>query len=156
GLGKVIWNIDGVTLGVTRASSSRAVRGQAIPHAQRLPLAPGTNTITVVAYEQRDLVASTQATVTVHLASPPPAYSPATPSVPPPSTPLSQSLPPLVAFVAPADGSTVTQPKIDVQVILTDQGGGVGKVLWTLNEAPVTTETGVGRSVEKRGGKRSL
>src|SRR5207302_1952013 len=84
GLGKVVWNIDGVTLGVTRASSPRTVRGQATPHAQRLPLAPGTNTITVVAYDQRDLVISAQATVTVHLASPPLAPPPATPSVPPP------------------------------------------------------------------------
>jgi hypothetical protein len=156
GLGKVVWNIDGVTLGVTRASSPRAVRGQAIPHAQRLPLAPGANTITVVAYDQRDLIASAQATVTVHLASPLPASPPATPSVPPSSTPPTHTLPPLVTFVAPADGITVTQPKIEVQVTLIDQGGGIGKVLWTHNEASVTAETGVGRSVEKRGGKRSV
>ena len=141
GLGKVVWNIDGVTLGVTHASSPRAVRGQAIPHAQRLPLAPGTNTITVVAYDQRDLVTSAQATVTVHLASPPPAPPPAIPSVPPPSPAPSHALPPLVTFVTPASDTTVMQPNLDVQVTLTDQGGGIGKVLWTLNAAPVDTET---------------
>jgi hypothetical protein len=156
GLGKVVWNIDGVTLGVTRASNPRAVRGQAIPHAQRLPLAPGTNTITVVAYDQRDLVASAQATVTIHLASPPPTPPPATPAVPPPSMPPSHALPPLVTFVASGHGTTVTQPNIEVQVTLTEQGWGIGKVLWTHNAAPVTAETGVGRSVEKRGGKRSV
>jgi hypothetical protein len=59
-----------------------------------------------------------------------------------------------VTFVASADGTTVTQPKIDIQVTLTDQGGGIGKVLWTHNEASVTAETGVGRAVEKRGGKK--
>ena len=31
GLGKIVWSIDGVTLGVTRASSPQAGRGQAIP-----------------------------------------------------------------------------------------------------------------------------
>src|SRR5467141_2515525 len=118
GLGKVVWNIDGVTLGVTGSSSPRAVRGQAIPHAQRLPLAPGANTITVVAYDQRDLVTSTQATVTIHLASPPPAPPPAPPSIPPPATPPRHVLPLLVTFVAPADGTTVTQPTIEVQVTL--------------------------------------
>src|SRR5215471_2239708 len=29
-------------------------------------------------------------------------------------------------------------------------------VLWTHNEAPITAETGVGRTLEKRGGKRSV
>jgi len=56
-----------------------------------------------------------------------------------------------VTFVAPASDTTVTQPHIDIQATLTDQGGGIGKVLWTLNEAPVTTETGVGTSEEERG-----
>jgi hypothetical protein len=56
----------------------------------------------------------------------------------------------------PASDTTVTQSKIDVQVTLTDQGGGIGKILWTLNEAPVITETRVGRAVEKRGGKRGV
>jgi WD40 repeat protein len=156
GLGKVVWTIDGVTLGVTRASSPRAMRGQATPHAQRLPLAPGTNTITVVAYDQRDQVASTQATVTVHLASPPPAPPPATPPVPPPSTPPSPALPPLVTVASPAADTTVTQPHLDVQVTLTDQGGGIGKVLWSLNAAPVDTETRGGTSAAQRGGKRGM
>jgi WD40 repeat protein len=156
GTGKVVWNIDGVTLGVTRASSPRAVRGQTISHAQRLPLAPGTNTITVVAYDQRDLVASAPATLTVHLATPSPAPPPATPSVPPPAPSPSHALPPLVTFVTPASDTTVTQPTIDVQVTLTDQGGGIGKVLWTLNTAPIDAETRGGSSVAKRGGKRGM
>jgi WD40 repeat protein len=156
GLGKVIWNIDGVTLGVTRVSSPRAVWGQAIPHAQRLPLAPGTNTITIVAYDQRDLVASAQATVTVHLASLPPAPPLDTLSAPPPAPAPSQALPPLVTFVTPASDATVTQPNLDIQVTITDQGGGIGKVLWTLNAAPVDTEPQGRRAVAKRGRKRGV
>jgi hypothetical protein len=146
GMGKIIWSIDGMTAGVTRASSPQAGRGQTIPETQRLTLAPGTNTITVVAYDHRDLVASAPATRTVHLATPPPA--------PPPFIPPSQALPPLVTFVSPDTDITVTQPHIDVQVTLTDQGGGIGKVLWTLNGAPVTTEGGAATPVTKRGKKR--
>jgi hypothetical protein len=59
-----------------------------------------------------------------------------------------------VTFVIPDTDITVTQPHIDVQVTLTDQGGGFGKVLWTLNGAPVATEGGAGRPVTKRGKKR--
>jgi WD40 repeat protein len=87
GLGKIVWSIDGVTLSVTRASSPQAGQGQTIPETQRLTLTPGPNTITVVAYDQRDLVASAPATHTIHLASTPPAppvppqpHLPATPS----------------------------------------------------------------------------
>ena len=148
GLGKILWSIDGVTVGVTRASSPQAGRGQTIPETLRLMLAPGTNTIAVVAFDQRDLVASAPATLTVHLATPPPAS--------PPSTPPSQALPPLVTFVTPATDTTVTQPNIDIQVTLTDQGGGIGKVLWTLNAAPVATETDARIPVTKRGRKRDI
>jgi WD40 repeat protein len=120
GLGKIVWSIDGVTLGVTRASSPQAGRGQTIPETQRLTLTPGSNTITVVAYDQRDLVASAAATRTVYLISAPPA-----PPAPPPATPPSRTLPPLVTFVVPASDTTVPQPKIDIQITLTDQGGGL-------------------------------
>jgi WD40 repeat protein len=156
GTGKIVWSIDGVTLGVTRARSPQVGRRQTRPETQRLPLAPGTNTITVVAYDQRDLVASAPATLTVHRATPPPAPPPATPSVPPSAPAPSHALPPLVTFVTPASDTTVTQLYLDVQVTLTDQGGGIGKVLWTLNAAPVDTETRGETSVTKRGGKRGM
>ena len=61
-----------------------------------------------------------------------------------------------MTFVTPAADTTVTQPHLDVQVTLTDQGGGIGKVLWTLNAAPVDTETRGGTSIAKRGGKRGM
>jgi hypothetical protein len=61
-----------------------------------------------------------------------------------------------VTFVAPAVDTTVTQPHIDIQLTLTDQGGGMGKVLWTLNEAPVATETGEGISGAKRDEERGI
>ena len=128
GLGKIVWSIAGVTLGVTRASRPQIGRGQTIAEMQRVTLTPGMNTITVVAYDQRDLVASAPATRTVHLASAPPA-----PPAPPPVTPPSPALPPLVTVVTPAADTTVTQPYIDIQITLTDQGGGIGQVLWTLN-----------------------
>jgi hypothetical protein len=139
GLGKIVWSIDGVTLGVTRASRPQAGHGQTIPETQRLTLTPGANRITVVAYDQRDLVASVPATRTVYLAS-----APSVPPAPPPATPPSHALPPLVTFVAPAADTSITQPTIEIQVALTDQGGGMGKVLWTLNEAQGSAETGRG------------
>jgi hypothetical protein len=49
-----------------------------------------------------------------------------------------------VTFAAPAVDTIVTQPNIEIQVTLTDQGGGMGKVLWTLNEAQGSAETGRG------------
>jgi hypothetical protein len=61
-----------------------------------------------------------------------------------------------VTFVTPATDTSVTQPHIDIQVTLTDQGGGIGKVLWTLNAAPVATETDARTPVTKRGRKRDL
>jgi WD40 repeat protein len=142
GLGKIVWSIDGVTLGVTRASRPQAGRGQTVPETQRLTLTPGANRITVVAYDQRDVVASTPATRTVYLAAAPPA--PPVPPAPPPATPPNHALPPLVTFVAPAADTIVTQPNIEIQVTLIDQGGGIGQVLWALNEAQESAETGRG------------
>jgi WD40 repeat protein len=139
GLGKIVWSIDGVTLGVTHASNPQAGRGQTVPETQRLTLTPEANRISVVAYDQRDVVASAPATRTVYLVSAPPA-----PPAPPPATPLSPVLPPLVTFVAPAADTMVTQPNIEIQVTLTDQGGGIGQVLWALNEAEGSAETGRG------------
>jgi hypothetical protein len=151
GTGKIVWSIDGVTLGVTRAHRSQAEQGQTIPEMQRLHLTPGRNTITVVAYDQRDLVASAPVTLTVHLATLPTAPLPS-----PPAPPPSHALPPLVTFVTPPTDTTVTQPHIDIEVTLADQGGGIGKVLWTLNAAPVDTETRGGTAVVKRGRKRGM
>src|SRR5262249_26396152 len=150
GIGKVVWAIDGVTLGVSRVSRQYAGRGQTIPGTQRFVLTPGTNTITVVAYDQQELVASTPATLVVHLATPPPA-----PPALPPATPPSHPLPPLVTFVSPATDTTVTQPNLAMQVSLTDQGGGIGKVLWTFNEVS-TTDTSAGNSVERQGRERTV
>src|SRR5262249_34523625 len=82
---KIVWSIDGVTLGVTRASNPQAGHGQTVSEMQRLTLTPGANRITAVAYDQRDLVASAPATRTVYLASAPPA-----PPAPPPAIPPSQ------------------------------------------------------------------
>jgi WD40 repeat protein len=147
GLGKIVWSIDGVTLGVTRASRPQVGPGQTLAETQRVTLTPGTNTITVVAYDQRDRVASALATRVVHLATAPPA-----PPAPPPATPPGRSRPPLVTIVVPAADTTVTQPQIDIQVTLTDQGGGIGQVHWTLNTVPVATET----NIEQRGKDRGI
>ena len=157
GTGKIVWSIDGVTLGVTRASTAQAGRGRSLSDTQRLPLTPGTNTITVVAYDQHDRVASAPATLAVHLAlSAPAPAAPAAPPVPPVAPSPSHASPPLVTFLTPATDTTVTQSQVDVQVALTDQGSGIGKILWTLNAAPVAAEASRGSAGAKRGGKRGM
>jgi WD40 repeat protein len=58
-------------------------------------------------------------------------------ALPPAETVLASGLPPQVTFVSPVQGSTVNRPDIDVQVALTDQGGGIGKIVWRLDGTTV-------------------
>jgi hypothetical protein len=61
-----------------------------------------------------------------------------------------------VTFITPATDTAVTQPQVDVQIALTDQGSGIGTILWTLNEAPVAAEASRGSTGARRGGKRGM
>ena len=48
-------------------------------------------------------------------------------------TVLPQSLPPQVAIAQPTPDLTTAQREVDVQVQLTDQGGGLGKIVWSID-----------------------
>lgn len=49
--------------------------------------------------------------------------------------------PPRVTFVSPANSMTVAESHIDVRIALSDQGGGIGKVLWKINDTLVSEHT---------------
>ncbi|PON11686.1 hypothetical protein C2W62_43525, partial [Candidatus Entotheonella serta] len=53
---------------------------------------------------------------------------------------MAKGLPPTVTFLAPADGRTVQQPFVPVRLRLTDQGGGIGKLIWKRNGRSATAQ----------------
>jgi WD40 repeat protein len=54
---------------------------------------------------------------------------------------LAVSLPPRVSLVAPAANTTVTTKKTEVRVRVSDQGGGLGKVVWKMDGVAVAVDT---------------
>lgn len=48
---------------------------------------------------------------------------------------------PRVAIASPADGSSVAKGEINFEAIVTEQGGGIGRIEWRLNGQPVGIET---------------
>ncbi|UCF93038.1 MAG: caspase family protein [Desulfobacterales bacterium] len=56
-------------------------------------------------------------------------------------TVLAGGLAPLVAFIAPTADTSVDRQIIDAQASVTDQGGGIGKIVWKINDVTVATET---------------
>lgn len=99
GIGRVEWRVNGVTAGVD--SPSPAPSGQTARLTRSLALDPGTNEISVVAYNSSNLIASVPARASVATAPPtavPPAPSPgATQPLP---APVAGPLPRLFVLVA--------------------------------------------------------
>jgi WD40 repeat protein len=146
GIGQVVWAVDGVTVAVTPARSPQAVRGQAVTQMHRLALTPGPNRVTVIAYDQHNVASSIPATRTIQVVPPPPAL--------PSPAPAAPARPPLVTIVAPAADTPVTQAQLDLQVALSEQGGGIGHVIWTLNGATIATNTTGEQPVDTGAGPR--
>jgi hypothetical protein len=59
---------------------------------------------------------------------------------------LAAALPPQAAFTSPLSDVTVTQREINVQVELTDHGGGIGKVLWKVDGVTTAVESAASKS----------
>ncbi len=55
-------------------------------------------------------------------------------------TVLDESLPPQVAIVSPTEAVTVARGELDVNIRITDQGGGIGKVVWKLDGVTIGSE----------------
>ncbi len=55
---------------------------------------------------------------------------------------LTAGLPPQVSFVTPETATTVVQHETAVRVAITDQGGGIGKVVWKVDGVTVAVDTG--------------
>ena len=56
-------------------------------------------------------------------------------------TVINKGLPPRVAFVNPTAGKAVGEQTVDVQANIVDQGGGIGKVVWKINETTVAADS---------------
>src|SRR5690606_18437870 len=65
-------------------------------------------------------------------------------------TVLATGLPPRVAFVTPAIDTAVDRQKADVQVAITDQGGGIGKVVWQVDGVTIAVDTSPGNMGSRR------
>lgn len=48
---------------------------------------------------------------------------------------------PRVAIASPADGSSVARGEVNFEALVTEQGGGIGRIEWRLNGQPVGIET---------------
>ena len=57
-------------------------------------------------------------------------------------TTLAGGLPPQVIFVTPATDTTVVERDPEVHVTVTDQGGGIGKVVWKIDGVTVAVDAG--------------
>ena len=56
-------------------------------------------------------------------------------------TVLAGGLAPIVSFIEPKSDTSVDQHIVDARASVMDQGGGVGKVVWKINEVTVATDT---------------
>ena len=52
-------------------------------------------------------------------------------------TVLPSSVPPQVTIVQPTPDFTTVQREVEAQILLTDQGGGLGKILWSIDGVTV-------------------
>lgn len=68
-------------------------------------------------------------------------------------TVLKTGLPPEVTFVSPPVDTTVTHPDPEIQVAFTDQGGGIGKILWKINGITVAIDTSIQASSSRNLGR---
>jgi WD40 repeat protein len=57
-------------------------------------------------------------------------------------TTLAGGLPPQVTFVTPATDTTVVERDPEMHVTVTDQGGGIGKVVWKIDGVTVAVDSG--------------
>ena len=64
-------------------------------------------------------------------------------------TVLPSSVPPQVAIVQPTPDLTTVQREVEVQIMLTDQGGGLGKIVWSIDGVTV----GVTRASSPQAGR---
>jgi len=127
GIGKVVWKLDGVTVGMIPPPKHAArVGAPAGPNPtltlmHKLTLLPGPNVLEVTAYNAQNEVASTAVTLTLTLASPtPPPIVAATPS--PVTPPTASTLPP-VASLAPAAPVPTAPPAGTSQPLVPPQYG---------------------------------
>jgi WD40 repeat protein len=68
----------------------------------------------------------------------------------------SSGLPPQVAFVTPATHTTVAQRDTEVQIAVTDQGGGIGNVTWKVDGVTVAVNTPGSTQVARRSVGRAM
>jgi hypothetical protein len=67
-------------------------------------------------------------------------------------TVIAGGLAPRVAFVKPTADAAVDQEMVDVQANVMDQGGGIGKVVWRINDTTVATDSYADSSVSRLAG----
>ena len=64
-------------------------------------------------------------------------------------TVLAGGLAPRVAFIEPTADTSVDRQIVDAQASVMDQGGGIGKVVWRINDITVATDTYADSSVSR-------
>jgi WD40 repeat protein len=64
-------------------------------------------------------------------------------------TVLDGGLAPIVAFIEPNSDTSVDQQTIGARASVRDQGGGIGRVVWKINDVTVATETYADRPVSR-------
>ena len=64
-------------------------------------------------------------------------------------TTLAAGLPPRVTFASPVTDTTVAHREVDVQILLTDQGGGIGKVIWKIDGVTTAVDTSPSRDASR-------
>ena len=64
-------------------------------------------------------------------------------------TVLAGGLAPRVAFIEPTTGTSVDRQIVDARASVMDQGGGIGKVVWKINDVTVATDTYADRPMSR-------
>ena len=64
-------------------------------------------------------------------------------------TVLAGGLAPIVAFIEPKSDTSVDQHIVDAKASVMDQGGGIGKVVWRINDVTVATDTYADRPMSR-------
>ena len=64
-------------------------------------------------------------------------------------TVLAGGLAPIVAFIEPKSDTSVNQDTVDARASVMDQGGGIGKVVWRINDVTVATDTYADRPMSR-------